>query len=386
AEGVFPAMIDEYFPKFKTVVPDLITSQIRESKFAGLGMRSSALVDVLARKLIEHEPMTSFELEYLCSQFDLLPPPTKPLFVERILSDTSSTLRERIVSFVTESLSPSELGRKLFRKSEIDKWHRSYSDLDGQVLFEFFNSPSTDAWLASAFPADIAKSILKLGKSNRTYSTGQRRVFEKFRDGGHLVGRFESEFELLSKYGLDTQEIGVQLDRILGAIFDKNDSGWDGRIFDPLGGFQKMIKFLRENAVVTDGFMNLRRLEKFISDLNENLRELSEKVPERGQYWSSKLRYCSRIEMQKSTSFAYYAVCVAFHINGYVLCEFGPKGYALHVYKTHSFDAIRIRKSWMEKKLTEKMPPYTRDEGTLWHVGNWQKDFNQLIEFILRQS
>jgi hypothetical protein len=381
-------------PRLSQIEPSKIRAQIRSagSLTDENVCLSPILLKVLIDKLRHGEALETFELEILVSQSDgdTLGPIERTLLRQYILRLNSQDALKRVFELSTDCLGPSLFYANNFFNEIVEKIGLTSSEEVAPFL-SFFGTASPEVELLKTPPEPAISFLMCLNRygRNAVFSSGQHRLSRRIVTDKIHHDLFVSHFDLLvlfldRTYVSTWSEIWIQIDNAVGAALQKFERGWYGEFFDEQLGFQKVLALVKQQGQNSSSLPNISTLLQKIRDLDKSLDALSAEVADRGEYWKSHLKHCSKIEGQKKST-GPYRVAVAFHIGSAVLVEFGPQGNALYVYTREVFSEIRGNDSWKNTHKTVKfLSPYTTADGTAIHNDGWQNRFDSLVKRLLR--
>ena len=361
----------------------------RASKSFNLGWKK------ILGKISSREDLTKRELRKALVYFDSIP------------EELTANLKFILINFTREdALTPiiDQLNRKYFNIMPIrflldekltNKFGEQYF-LKGLVKFKAQIKQS--GWQGLLLAINDSSSSFELIK-NDFYSSDTPELFsESF--GKLIEGLVECDWKAnlfthnvldyistLKDFGAKHTDLMENFDRYLGFYLDI-DHSWEGKVIsDDYIVVKLMNYFLREFNINSSQLpVNALKVFNQRKNLEKAIDLLNKQEPDRGNFWKKYMPFASRVMHQKSFS----TVAVAFFFKNIVIVEFAPAGNAAYVYKRDIFEKYLLNSKtvmgWKRKEYTHKIRYFTRNDGTLYHIRNWQNDFSRILDTIVRKT
>jgi hypothetical protein len=190
--------------------------------------------------------------------------------------------------------------------------------------------------------------------------------------------------DYLNRTDTETSFLIAQFDNYL-SLYLKNDLSWEGKVISDDYEPVMLLKFYLITLNLESH--QLPKTLKKIFDQREKLDDaitLLNRTQERGDFWKEYMPFASRVVPKKGSN----TVAVAFYFRDIVIVEFAPSGNAAYVYKKDEFEKHLLNSSsvlgWKNKELAHTIRNFTRSDGTLYHVQNWQRDFSRALDAFIK--
>lgn len=185
--------------------------------------------------------------------------------------------------------------------------------------------------------------------------------------------------------GLSKPEILLELEEI-AAFYIKNDNGWSSKLLNKARSVGAIIYWAIGCGVpLSIKLKNIHQLIAAYKELENSLRDLDQKVPERGEYWRRKIDLASRVIPRRFDGGM--LIGVALYFGEYVLVEFGPIGNSAYIYRADVFQSkILNQPSWQSRELVDRNITLQGSRpGSLWHVAGWMNTADRFLMQIVKR-
>lgn len=364
-------------PIFEKVVPEKLASLSRGEHSKLSAETITSLIEECIRKVNNLERLNSPELSMMITFFDKIDQRARndfQFYMEKHLG--SNELEDYSVIEAFDELYPVSFLKMAFetsfvKKSISEEHARSFSSL-------FSGRPPTPE-----MPGESIISYLEGLKISRrlAFTKGQIRqakfYLENTNFGLTLENNFETLLNFLEKLGLDGPAgIAKFLDIQIGKRLIEDPKGIRVKVTNELLGYFKYQKYVTKNNLSHSNLPNLLILKKIVTEIGDAIRILSEQEIKRGSFWQSMFDQMDGLEIQKNPYAPNYKVGIAFYINQYVICDFGPTGNPIHFYERRVFDQhIKDSRNWKREELTTN----AFGPGKKNHVGYWESEMKIII-------
>lgn len=210
---------------------------------------------------------------------------------------------------------------------------------------------------------------------------GQRKIFSEFLscENNFKLLQHVTDFSELMKVFIDNGvERAAVLNRILGDYF-KAFPAWSTQIYNSGSFFPTLLELLNSKSIFhyTNEHAHIGSFLNTAKEISTMLDDLAESSANRGTYWKTKLQFCDYVKVKRLSK---KKVTAAFAFKKIVIVESAPEGYAAYAYDREVFDReVAIKPDWRDLDKVIRVAGITRDNGALWHTGDWPTRFNSFI-------
>ena len=188
------------------------------------------------------------------------------------------------------------------------------------------------------------------------------------------------------------------LDQVAGHFITLNPE-WAAQIFSNDYPLNRLAIYLEGHDELKEHFSNnLIQILREYQLVNTAIEKLSSIAKIRGDFWQNNIKKCNKLIAQENRS----VYALAMYFGKYVIVEHAPTGNAAYVYLSIIFDEkVKSLKDWKQKGFSEKKfsrIPYkkrffrgrgkeqmfTKKDGTIAHVGNWQNKIEILVKYMIK--
>ncbi len=173
---------------------------------------------------------------------------------------------------------------------------------------------------------------------------------------------------------------------IVAELIVAADISWNTKMLSETTMVGFLVSWLlKANLKVTADFPHLFNIFNEYERLNNALRDLDEKVPERGRYWKTNLHRAQKVIPKRFGKL----VGVAMFYKSHVIVEFGPVGNSAFIYKREVFEnQIENSVDWKVSNLVDSTIKLlsSAEPGKIYHVPDrWMSQTDELLRALLRE-
>ncbi len=388
-------MSAKLFPPFISVYPTTLISAVESlSKMhSGTGLSQTPRWQRLLDKIRKGDKLTAFEKIQMANNCGSIPTEMQEAFGILFRNDLNEeTLTSASLAAAT-MLAPSESIQLLTHLDivrQLGEKHLPSGVFAAKAALG--RDPDEATWLDSKIRegvliSDVLKSFELTGLG--TLSPGQKRIARKLITSPSLHSIVNKEFNvimnLLVALRSDGNDALALVDEMLAHYFIA-DPAWTTKVLEEkffLAIILSKLPVLSSENSRVHQYRNIELLRKKAHEITDALKMLNDAEPERGDFWRKYISFCHYVEPKRIDK---TTVATAFAFPAFVVVDYGPKGSAALLYERKTFEAsVRETKRWRDLDFVKSFPPYTND-GRLVHGNNWQRQFNDMIVFLLRNG